>query len=86
MCQNLCFGYLLELPHWGDSNKYPKHVLLGNENKTWPFLHIYLVIKYSVHVQQGIHFNDNVFGNKCSRCNEDSLYIIGIDKYSGCKM
>ena len=21
-----CFGYLLELPQWGDSNKYPKHM------------------------------------------------------------
>ena len=21
-----CFGYLLELPHWGNSNKYPKHM------------------------------------------------------------
>ena len=21
----ICFGYLLESPHWGDSNKYPKH-------------------------------------------------------------
>ena len=23
---NLCFGYLLESPHWGNSNKYPKHM------------------------------------------------------------
>ena len=22
------FGYLLELPHWGDSNKYPKYMFL----------------------------------------------------------
>ena len=22
---NICFGYLLESPLWGDSNKYPKH-------------------------------------------------------------
>ena len=22
----ICFGYLLELPHWGNSNKYPKHM------------------------------------------------------------
>ena len=29
-------------------------------------------IKYSV--QQQIRFNGNVFGNKCCRCNEDSLY------------
>ena len=24
---DICFGYLLELPHWGDSNKYPRHTL-----------------------------------------------------------
>ena len=23
---NICFGYLLESPHWGDSSKYPKHM------------------------------------------------------------
>ena len=23
---NICFGYLLESPHWGNSNKYPKHM------------------------------------------------------------
>ena len=23
---NICLGYLLELPHWGNSNKYPKHM------------------------------------------------------------
>ena len=23
---DICFEYLLELPHWGDSNKYPKHM------------------------------------------------------------
>ena len=26
--QNICFGYLLELPQLGNSNKYPKHILL----------------------------------------------------------
>ena len=23
---NICFGYLLEPPHWGDSNKYPNYM------------------------------------------------------------
>ena len=32
-----------------------------------------LLIKYSV--QEQIHFNGNVFGNKCCRCNEGSLYF-----------
>ena len=25
---NICFGYFLELPQRGNSNKYPKHMLL----------------------------------------------------------
>ena len=42
------------------------------KNKTIPVLHINLLIKYSV--QQQIYFNVTVFGNKCCRCNEGSLY------------
>ena len=42
--------------------------------KTRPFLNIHPLMKYSV--QQQIHFNGNVFGNKCCRCNEGSLYEI----------
>ena len=38
------------------------------------FLHIILSIKDSL--QQQIHFNGNIFGNKCCRCNEGSLYLI----------
>ena len=37
-----------------------------------PFLHIILSIKDSL--QQQIHYNGNIFGNKCCRCNEGSLY------------
>ena len=47
--------------------------MCGNTNKTRPFFHINLLIKYSV--QQQIHFNGNVFGNKCYRLNEGSLYM-----------
>ena len=80
---NICFGYLLESPHWGDSNKYPKHifyeemrikyVLWGNENKTRFFLHNILSIKD--YLQQHIHFNGNIFWNKFYRCIEGSLYV-----------
>ena len=56
---NICFGYLLELPHRGNSNKYPKHMLC-DKNKTRSFLHIILSIKDSL--QQQIHFNGNIFG------------------------
>ena len=27
--RNICFGYLLEWPQWGDSDKYPKHTYYG---------------------------------------------------------
>ena len=37
------------------------------------YLHINLLIKYSV--QQQIHFNGNVFRNNCCRCNEVSQYF-----------
>ena len=36
------------------------------------FLHIMLSIKDSV--QQQIHYNGNIFWNKCCRCNEGLLY------------
>ena len=42
------FGYLLESPHWGDSNKYPKHKFYEEiRMKTKSFLHIILSIKDS---------------------------------------
>ena len=61
------FGFLLESPHWGDSNKCPKHMLCEEIRAK----HINLLIKYSV--QKQIHFNGNVFGNKCCRRNEGSV-------------
>ena len=40
-------------------------------NKTRSFSHIIVSIEESL--QQQIHFNGNICGNKCCRCNEDSL-------------
>ena len=73
---NICFGYLLESPHWGDSNKYSKHVLYEEINikQGRSFLHIILSINDSL--QQLIHFNGDIFWNKCCRCNEGSLYVL----------
>ena len=45
---NICFGYLLESPQRGDSNKYPKHMFYEEIKKTRPFLHIILSIKGSL--------------------------------------
>ena len=54
-------------------------------NKTRPFLHINLLIKYSV--QQQIHFNGNVFENKWCRCNEGWVYKQVVNgKYKLCKI
>ena len=69
---NICFGYLLELPHLGNSNKYPKHMFYEEITikqglsyiSFWPL---------RINLQQQIHFNGNIFGNKCSRCNEGLL-------------
>ena len=66
--KNICFGYLLELPLWGNSNKYLKHMLY-EEIRTKQDISYNLLIKYSV--QQQIHFNGNVSGSKWF---EGSLY------------
>ena len=68
------FWTLLESPHWGNSNKYPKHVFYEAMKTRRPFSHINLLIKYSV--QQHIHFNGNVFGNKCCPCDESLMYTM----------
>ena len=39
---------LRPIAHWGNSNKYPKHMFYEIKNKTRPFLHINLLIMYSV--------------------------------------
>ena len=31
---NTCCGYLLEVPHWGTSNKYPQHIF-SCRNMSW---------------------------------------------------
>ena len=66
---NICFGYLLESPHWGDSNKYPTHMVYEEiKNKARSVLHFILSIKDSL--QQQIHFNGNIFGDKYCHSNE----------------
>ena len=66
--------WLLELPQRGNSNKYPKHMFY----ETRSFLHIILSIKDSL--EQQIHYNGNIFGNKCCQCNEGSLYCAKINE------
>ena len=74
---NICFGYLLESPQWGDSNKYPKYnVLWGSKHKTRHFLHTCIILSIRDSLQQQIHFIGNIFWNKCYRCIEGSLYSV----------
>ena len=54
---NICFGYLLESPERGDSNKYLKHMFYEE-----------------IRMKQGFSYI-SLFGNKCFRCNEGSLYL-----------
>ena len=50
--RNICFGYLLESPHWGDSNEYQIQMFYkNNKNKSGLFLHIILLIKDSLQQQ-----------------------------------
>ena len=35
--ENICFGYLLESPHWGDSNKYIKQMIYKRTVQKYPF-------------------------------------------------
>ena len=57
---NICFGYSLESPQRGKSNKYPKHMFYEEIRiKQDHFLYIILSIKDSL--QQQIHYNGNIF-------------------------
>ena len=72
---NICFGYLLESPHGADSNKYPKH-------KFYEKIRIKQGLSYISFCPLRILYNSkfilncNIFGDKCCRCNEGSLYKI----------
>ena len=45
--QNLDCGYLLELPHWGSSNKYPQSMFLSKnkKNNVYPCIPQFYYIK-----------------------------------------
>ena len=67
--RNICFGYLLESPQRGDSDKYPKHMFYeGIRIKQGFFLYIILSIYNSKFIIMA-----TFLGNKCCRCNEGSL-------------
>ena len=50
------------------------YVLRGNHNKTRSFLHVILRVKDSL--KQEIHFNGNIFRNRCCPCSEGSLCLM----------
>ena len=76
LLRNRCFGHLLELPHRGNSNKYPKHMFC-EETRTKQDLSYISICSFSIlSIQQQTHFNGNVFGNKYCHYNEDSLYFL----------
>ena len=70
---NIYFGYLLESPQRGDSNKYPKYMFY-EEIRTKQGLSIHIILSIKDSLRQQIHYSGNIFGNKCCRCNEGSLY------------
>ena len=38
--RNICCGYLLESPPWGDSDKYPQNMFLGVNKGKKAFYHL----------------------------------------------
>ena len=36
--KNICCGYSLESPHWGDSNEYPQHMFLRRNKQNYPLI------------------------------------------------
>ena len=71
---NICFGYLLESPQRGDSNKYPKH-MFDEEIRIKQSLSYISFYPLRILLLQQIHYNGNISGNKCCHCNEGSLYL-----------
>ena len=71
--QDICFGHLLELPHWGDSNKYPKHMLLEVLMQYSFIISVTSWAKVSWH--SNCHYNEFCHCIEC-RYKEDCLYSI----------
>ena len=77
LCKNIVFNtlkkHMFRIFDTIATNKYPKHMFCEEIRTKQDFYNISISsLRYSV--QQQIHFNGNVFGNKCCRCNEGSSY------------
>ena len=69
LCKNIASKlqatYVLEeSPQWGNSNKYPKHMFY-EEIIIKQGLYYISFCPLRILLQQQIHFNGNIFGNKC---------------------
>ena len=67
---SIYFGYLLESHHWGDSNKYSKHMFYEEIRIKQGFSYISLC---PLRILCNSKFTLMTTGNKCYRCNEGSL-------------
>ena len=77
--KNICFRYLLELPQWSNSNKYPKHMfceeIRTKQDLSYVSVFSLCVLYNSKFILMAMSFGTNaVFGNKCCRCNDGLLY------------
>ena len=66
---NIYFGYLLESPQRGDSNKYPKHMFYEKIRMKQGLSYISFCPLRILYKSNG-----NIFWKKCCLCNEGSLY------------
>ena len=70
--QETCFGYLLESPHWCDSNKYLKHIFYAEKRiNQASFTNHSDAFKDSL--QRQIHFNGSILGTNDIVINEGPL-------------
>ena len=72
---NICFGYLLESPHGGDTNKNTKHIFYEELRIKQGFPNISFCLLRSLYNSKFIIVATS--GNKCCRCNESSLFVAG---------
>ena len=69
---DICYSRLTEA-----INKYLKHMFF-EEIKIKQAIFTYHYAAFKDSLQKQIHFNGNILGNKCYRCNYGPLYNVGI--------
>ena len=76
--RNICYGYLWESPHWGDSYKYPKHMLY-EEIRIKQCLSGMSFCSSRILDNCKFILIETSLGNKCCRCKKGLLYLDSLE-------